>query len=484
MKIIGYFHICQKGEWKRSFDMIFNYIKNYGLYDITSEIRLGIINDTGNIIENYRLNDSKFKVFFFGDSTLYERPTLLHMKNSCTTDGDDVYYWYLHTKGLRHFGKDRESYVIDWIKLLLYWNIRKWNLAIEKLKIHDTYGCNVLDQTFYSGNFWWATSKHINNLPSTIPEHYIAPEEWVFKINKNYCEIYSSYIEGEGHYNMNFPESNYMSNDELNKILPIDFYIDTYKIYHPNINYNNEDYINDYFLNGVHTNINYTRENINSNIIKKLNEQFDTEFYKNTYNLHNYSNEQLIVNWITIGQFEKRLINKDFYIPIDFDYTFYKSYYKDLNNFTNFQLLIHWNTIGIKENRIYNNLHRIPNNFNYIDYKNNYQDLSHMTEDELKYHWLEYGEKENRTYKKINYDIDYIFYRNYYDDLKSLSDKELLNHWLNHGKAEGRISKNNAPDDFNYKFYKNKYKDLKHFNNVELLNHWINYGSKEGRVYK
>jgi hypothetical protein len=457
MKIIGYFHICQKGDWERSFDMIFNYVKNYGLYDITSEIRLGILNDTGNIIENYRLEDSKFKIFFFGDSTLYERPSLLHMKNSCTTDGDDVYYWYVHTKGLRHFSTPRESYVIDWIKLLLYWNIRKWNLAIEKLKIHDTYGCNVLDETFYSGNFWWATSKHIYNLPSTIPEHYIAPEEWIFMINKNYCEIYSSDIQGEGHYNMNFPEYNYMLNDDLKKNLPLDFYIDTYKIYHTNINYNNEDYINDYFVNGVNTNINYTRENIHNNIIKKLNPQFDIEFYKNTYNLHYYSIEQLIVHWITIGQFEKKLINKD------------------LNNLSDIELLINWNNHGIN---------KVPVDFNYINYKNNYHDLHNMTEDELKYHWLEYGEKEKRTYQKINYDIDYKFYRNNYDDLKSLTDKELLNHWINHGKAEGRISKNNAPHDFDYKFYKNKYKDLKNLNKTQLLNHWINYGSKEGRVYK
>ena len=67
-KIIGYLHICQKGEWKRSFDMIFNCIKNYGLYDITSEIRLGIVGDDHNIIEDYRLNNSKFKTIFVGNS--------------------------------------------------------------------------------------------------------------------------------------------------------------------------------------------------------------------------------------------------------------------------------------------------------------------------------------------------------------------------------------------------------------------------------
>lgn len=64
MKIIGYFHVCQEGEWEKSFDIIFNYIKNYGLYDITSQIRLGIVNNSKNIIHNYRFYNSKFKISF------------------------------------------------------------------------------------------------------------------------------------------------------------------------------------------------------------------------------------------------------------------------------------------------------------------------------------------------------------------------------------------------------------------------------------
>lgn len=124
-KIIGYFHICQIGEWKRSFDMIFNFVKNYGLYDATTEIRLGVLSENSIISHDYRLHNSKFKIIFVGTPDLYERPTLLHMRNSCDSDGHDTLYWYLHTKGLRHFGTNRESYVIDWIKLMLYWNIQK-----------------------------------------------------------------------------------------------------------------------------------------------------------------------------------------------------------------------------------------------------------------------------------------------------------------------------------------------------------------------
>ena len=398
MRIIGYFHICQKGDWERSFDMIFNYVKNYGLYDVTDEIRIGIVNDYNNIIENYRLIDSKFKIIFYGKSELYERPTLLHMKQNCTIDGEDVYYWYLHTKGLRHFNTERESYVIDWIKIMLYWNIRKWRLAIEKLQTYDIYGCNMFGTIFYSGNFWWAKSKHITYLPSYIEDYYTAPEDWILRKKDNYCVIYSSGIEGEGHYNMNFPECNYMSQDDLNRNLPLDFYIDTYKIYHFNINYNNDDYINDYFINGVHTNLSYHRSEIINNLVNKLPCNFNFDLYKKENNLINYSLEQIIV------------------------------YYFINNN------------INTNNKILYN---KLPNDFNYIEYRNIHHDLRDMSEIELINRWLEYGKKENRKYKidTVYHDFDYIFYRNYYDDLKNFSDEQLINHWLNHGRYEGRIYK-------------------------------------------
>jgi len=228
-KIIGYFHICQIGEWKRSFDLIFNRIKNYGLYDNTTEIRLGVLSDTGAIIDDYRLHDHKFKIIFIGRPELYERPTLLHMRNSCNDDGHDTLYWYIHTKGLRHFGTHRESFVIDWIKLMLYWNIQKWKYAVDILNTHGTYGINLLGMVFYSGNFWWATGHHIMHLPTHIEDYYTAPEDWILRRKEGVFQAFSSGIQGEGHYNENFHESRYMQPDDINKILPDNFYIDTYK---------------------------------------------------------------------------------------------------------------------------------------------------------------------------------------------------------------------------------------------------------------
>jgi len=307
-KIIGYFHICQIGDWKRSFDMLFNCVKNYGLYDNTNEIRLGILNNNGNI-DDYRLHDSKIKIIFVATPHFYERLTLLHMRNSCDSDGKETVYWYLHTKGLRHFGTPKESFVIDWIKLMLYWNIQKWRYALDVLNTHNTYGINIFRNVFYSGNFWWARSEHVACLPTHIEDYYTAPEEWILRKKDGIFEAFSSGIQGQGHYNMNYDESKYMQGDDISKILPIDFYIDTYKMYHADLNKNtSEQYLEDYFVNGIKTGINYNRSEI-LNYFNKSNEDFDFELYKSfDSQLSNFSNEQLIIHWFTKGIFEKNLL--------------------------------------------------------------------------------------------------------------------------------------------------------------------------------
>ena len=209
MEIIGYIHICQKGQWQRSLEMLLTCIKNSHLYENTKVIRLGIVNDNSVVINDDILQDDKFEIVYIGASEEYERPTLLHMRKMEDVDFDNTIYYYLHTKGIKHFGTPKELNVIDWINLMLYWNIEKWELAVEKLKQYDTYGCNDTYK-HYSGNFWWAKKNHIQKLPKTIPEYYTAPEDWIQVVRTNkYC-VYSSGHQGMGHYNVRFPREIYV----------------------------------------------------------------------------------------------------------------------------------------------------------------------------------------------------------------------------------------------------------------------------------
>ena len=55
--IVGYIHVCQKGDWVRSLRMLTDVIRSSGLYENTHIIRIGIVNDEGKIVDNDILND-------------------------------------------------------------------------------------------------------------------------------------------------------------------------------------------------------------------------------------------------------------------------------------------------------------------------------------------------------------------------------------------------------------------------------------------
>jgi len=189
MNIVVYIHVCQKKQWTKSYDLLMRSIKKYGLYEELNEIRLGVVND-GELIKNERFDDPKIKIIYVGKSDEYERPTLLHMKRSSFIDKDTLYL-YLHTKGIDHFGTPREKSVKKWITDMLYWNVKLWKKAVHALQTNDTYGSNFSKkpESHYSGNFWWATAKHVQKLPKFIESYYIAPEVWISKTKtkKMYC---------------------------------------------------------------------------------------------------------------------------------------------------------------------------------------------------------------------------------------------------------------------------------------------------------
>lgn len=288
--VIGYFHICQKDGWERSFDMIFSEIKKSGLYDRTNEIRLGIVNDCPNIIDNTRFHDNKFKIVVHDTSDKYERPTLYHMKSSCYIDPNNTCYWYVHTKGIRHWGQPNENYIIDWINFLLYWNITKWKIALNILEYMDTYGCNAISRQHYSGNFWWANSNHLKKLSVHIPTYYTAPEDYICTVNNKMFNIFSSGLQGMGHYSNPYPIENY--------IIPNDFDLDAY-------------------------------------------------FYSNP-DLHSLNYQELVPHYLKYGKFEQ----KNYKLPNDFNLDKYRDLNHDLNNWKKKELIWHWYKYGKNEGRL------------------------------------------------------------------------------------------------------------------------------------
>jgi SAM-dependent methyltransferase len=235
-KQVGYIHICQIKGWQRSFDLIYDKLISSGLYDATDEIRIGIVNQDGKVIPDERLNNSKFNIVYVGRCMEFERPTILHMRKQA--EFEVCNYWYLHTKGLRHFDTEREKNILCWIDILLYFNVTKWRDAVLKLKTYDTYSCLLLNAesggcfpTHYSGNFWWTTSKYIVTLPYKINPDYIAPETYILTGNPKIFNAYShKYLSNyfvdlkPEEYNTLEVKDNIISNKKemIYNILPID----------------------------------------------------------------------------------------------------------------------------------------------------------------------------------------------------------------------------------------------------------------------
>jgi hypothetical protein len=204
--IIGYFHVCQLGEWKRSFDTSMEVLKTYGLFDATTELRIGILNESGKYEDDPRFKDPKIKIIYIGKPSEYERPTLFHMRDSSFKDPSNTLYYYLHTKGIKHFNTVKEKPLLFWLNSMLDCNFKLWKNAVKVLETHDTYGCNYND-VHYVGNFWWATAKHIQKLPATMPAYYTAPEDWVLLNKENmYC---SNNCIDDGNYVVPYPRDMY-----------------------------------------------------------------------------------------------------------------------------------------------------------------------------------------------------------------------------------------------------------------------------------
>ncbi len=125
---------------------------------------------------------------------------------------ENTKYFYCHTKGIKTYGTPQENNVIDWIKLMLYWNVNKWKYALNVLNDGDTYGCIYLNtpKPHYSGNFFWVTGTHLRHLENYIGNESNDPEFWILAQSCLSFNSYSSTVPPHfGHYDNKYPEELY-----------------------------------------------------------------------------------------------------------------------------------------------------------------------------------------------------------------------------------------------------------------------------------
>jgi len=212
-KIYVYMHVCCINNWKDIFNSLYTKIKTSGLHNKIQSIRCFLLST--NIQEDvsffYSLNDEKIELIgYHTNLELYEIPTirLLH-EHACR---EDIYVLYLHSKGVKHYGKNTEVNVCDWVNYMTYFNIEKHDTCLQALIDNDTVGVNLhrkenMIQTHYSGNFWWTKSEYLKKLEPCVNNHYNSTEFWLTeKDNGKYLSLWNSNIH---HYNNRYEEHNY-----------------------------------------------------------------------------------------------------------------------------------------------------------------------------------------------------------------------------------------------------------------------------------
>jgi len=202
MNTYVYIHVCCINNWKQIFDKLISDIKDSGLYEKVSKIRIGILGDVSQGLPE----DPKFEILHVSSNmNLYEQSTInLLYRDSLTEDFNVL---YLHTKGVKHNNKN--PCVTDWVRYMSYFNIYKHDLCLQMLENHDAVGVNLNSTPIhFSGNFWWSTSRHIRGLGPCKYVNYNSPEFWVTSVKGNYTELWNS---GVNHYHELYDPSLYLS---------------------------------------------------------------------------------------------------------------------------------------------------------------------------------------------------------------------------------------------------------------------------------
>ena len=99
---------------------------------------------------------------------------------------EDFYCGYVHTNG----AYNRNSCIDDLRKYMCHFNLTNYKNCVEALESVDCCGVDYRTepQRHFSGNYWWANSKHLRTLPK--------PDDIISTLTERHkCEFWACYSE-------------------------------------------------------------------------------------------------------------------------------------------------------------------------------------------------------------------------------------------------------------------------------------------------
>lgn len=191
--IYGVYFVCCMGNYKQIIREQLHSIKKSGLLEKTTELLCFICEFDIEVMKLFQPFHTKIK-FITTKENLYEKFALQNFRHYVNRK-KPYYMYYFHTKGVSHYPIETPPPLIDekgnaqW--RLGFYNVRR-NLDYFILEKHDIciwwmeHGYDVVGTALslyptlhFSGNFWWATSEHLDKLPIEIRPTYYGAEMYI-----------------------------------------------------------------------------------------------------------------------------------------------------------------------------------------------------------------------------------------------------------------------------------------------------------------
>jgi len=202
-------NVCFIHSWNNNIhqtkmlDYIIDYIKDAKLYHVLDVI---YVMNIGNKIQQSKYGDKVQVINYSKNNELFELQTikLMHTFSELNPDCNVL---YLHTKGVSY--NTISENIMDWINMMLYFNVKLFHKNLILLERYDVLGCNYQEKPrkHFSGNFWWAKSSYIKNLCvyNMLNKH---DAEW-FILSRDNCKFFCLYDSKVNHYQSIHSASNY-----------------------------------------------------------------------------------------------------------------------------------------------------------------------------------------------------------------------------------------------------------------------------------
>ena len=177
--VIVFSHNYLTKDWRTIVGEQLGLLKRTGLYAKAGKICFGVYSDDFDSLAEFqdmvRKLDTESKASItFHRTNDSERQTLILLQETCREfpEADVLYY---HTKGVTTdpFSQpEKYRTVTSWRHAMEYFCMEKWPMCVELLKTHDCVGIlyanwknDFFEMVYFSGNFWWARSEHVNRTP-------------------------------------------------------------------------------------------------------------------------------------------------------------------------------------------------------------------------------------------------------------------------------------------------------------------------------